>query len=83
MGARVGFVEKEDLFKTGFKLHVIGSWCLQRGLGRASSTTQFKTSFVQVGSAAAVCVMFLHSTVRSVHKYVFNSKMLFGASRLG
>lgn len=52
VGARVGFVEKEDLFKTGFKLHVIGSWCLQRGLERVASTctTQFKTSFVQVGS---------------------------------
>lgn len=32
VGTRVRFVEKEDLFKTGFELHVIGSWCLQSGV---------------------------------------------------
>ena len=45
MGARVRFVEKEDIFKTGFELHVIGSCCLERGLERLASSTQFKTRF--------------------------------------
>ena len=61
MGARVGFVENENLFKTGFKLHVIDpcDWIVV--FTKISvQHSQFRTSFSQPDGA--VCVISLQFT---------------------
>lgn len=87
-------VSQDEFLRAAEWVHVFVSWkkriyskpvlsytWLDRGVYKvASSTTQFKTSFLQIRSV--VWVIFLHGTVRTARKDGINSKMLCGARRL-